>query len=212
MSPIHSYLRRPGRWLRRTRYLLARIWTDLGLGAADGPIWLRDNPFLLKSSRAETRRLGISLRLLVTVTLLSGLLLGGLWLNRTYGNGLNPVIAFFFGGGFLPALLVVLTFAHALLIGNARTALAVSLADEARRGTLPDLLLTPLRRAEMLLAMGTGPVRTAFLVALAGLPVYLLLVEFGLLSGRTLSSCTFSSPGCAMPHRRMPSPRWAARR
>ena len=167
--------------------MLARAWTDLGLsGAASGPVWLRDNPFLTKSSRAETRRLGISLRLLVTLLILSVLLLGGLWLNGTYGTALNPVTAVFFGGGFAPALFIILTFVHTFLIGNARAATAVSVADEARRGTLPDLLLTPLRRAEMLLAMGVGPARTAFLVALAGLPMYLLLAEFGLLSARDL--------------------------
>ncbi|MDQ2799466.1 MAG: hypothetical protein M3Y13_07480, partial [Armatimonadota bacterium] len=187
MPHINHYFKhfwlRPGRWLRRTRYILAQTLSDLGLrGASDGPIWLRDNPFLTKASRAETRRLGISLRLLVTVLILSGLLLGGLWLNGTYGQHLSRFVSVFFGGGLPSALFIVLTFAHTFLISNARTAASVSLADEGRRGTLPDLLLTPLRRAEMLLAMGVGPARSAFLVALAGLPVYLLLAEFGLLS------------------------------
>jgi len=182
---IH-YLRRPARWLRRTHYMLTRTRADLGLGGPTPPVWLRGNPFLLKAGRTETRRLGLLLRLGLTVLLLAGLLLGGLWLERTYARALTGVLGFVFGMTFPAALFVVLTFVHTALISSARTAQAVSLADEARRGTLADLLLTPLPRAEMLLAMGVAPARTAFLVALAGLPVYVLLGEIGALSARDI--------------------------
>jgi len=193
MPHPNHYFRRPARWLRRTRYVLARTRTDLGLptppllGAGGRlPVWLRDNPFLLKTGRTETRRLGLLLRLGLTVLLLSGLLLGGLGLERAYGRAMTGALNFFFGMTFPAALFVVLTFVHVALIGSARTSLAVSLADEARRGTLADLLLTPLRRAEMLLAMGVAPARTAGLVALAGLPVYILLGQIGALSARDI--------------------------
>lgn len=183
-KPNH-YLRRPGRWLRRTRFLAAQTLADIGLRGAttNGPAWLRDNPFLLKTGRTETRRFGLFMRLLVALLVLSGLLLGGLWLNQKYSLQLMKTLGFLFAASFPPALFIVLTFVHTTLISSARTTLAVSLANEARRGTLPDLLLTPLHRAEMLLAMGVGPARTAFLVALAGLPIYILLGQIGALSG-----------------------------
>jgi len=187
MPHPNYYLRRPARWLRRTRYVLAQMRADLGLGLPAPPVWLRDNPFLLKTGRTETRRLGLLLRLGLTVLLLSSLLLGGLWLERAYGRPMTGALNFFFGMTFPAALFVVLTFVHVALIGSARTSLAVSLADEARRGTLADLLLTPLRRAEMLLAMGVAPARTAGLVALAGLPVYILLGQIGALSARDIA-------------------------
>ena len=154
---------------------------DLGLGAASRPIWLRDNPFLLKLGRAEMRGLGLSLRLAAVVILLGGLLLGGLALQAKYSHAptFNFILSFLFHASFPVVLFVVVSFVHVLLVANARTAASVVLADEARRATLPDLLMTPLRRAEMLLAMGVGPARAAGLVALAGLPVYALLAEFG---------------------------------
>ncbi|MGI4788732.1 MAG: hypothetical protein ACRYFS_07760, partial [Janthinobacterium lividum] len=175
--------RRPRRWLRRTGWLLGQMRADFGLGIPGGPVWLRDNPFLVKAGRAETRGLGLSLRLLTTVLVLSGLLLGGLTLQKLFGGGTASFTTFLFHSSFPVVLFVVLSFVHMLLIANARTATAVSLAEEARRGTLPDLLLTPLRRAEMLLAMGVGPARSAFLIALAGLPLYALLGQFGGLTG-----------------------------
>ena len=151
---------------------------DFGFGASAGPIWRRDNPFLIKTGRTETRGLGLALRLLTSALVLGGLLLGGLAVQRGDSRAAT-VITLIFGTSFPVALFVALSFVHVLLIANARTARAVSLAEEARRGTLPDLLLTPLRRAEMLLAMGAGPARSAFMVALAGLPVYALLGQFG---------------------------------
>ena len=178
-------LRRIGRWGRRTGWLLSQMRADFGLGGLVKPVWLRDNPFLLKASRAEARRPGLSLRLAVTIAVLGGLLLGGLSLEGQRGLGLQLFLSFLFGGTSLPsAVFALLAFVHMLLISNARTAGMTILADEARRVTLPDLLLTPLRRAEMLLAMGVGPARSAFLVALAGLPVYGLLGQLG---GLTLS-------------------------
>ncbi len=172
--------RRVGRWGRRTVWLLRQMRADFGLGGASRPVWLRDNPFLLKASRAEARRAGLALRLAVTIAVLGGMLIGGLSLEGQHGLGFQLFLRFLFGGAALPsAVFAALAFVHVLLISNARTTGAVVLADEARRATLPDLLMTPLRRAEMLLAMGVGPARSALLVALAGLPVYGLLGQFG---------------------------------
>lgn len=171
--------RRVGRWGRRTVWLLSQMRADFGLGGPIKPVWLRDNPFLLKANRTETRRPGLSLRLAVTILVLGGLLLGGLSLEGQHGFGLRSFLVFLFGPSLPSAVFALLAFVHVLLITNARTAGATVLAEEARRATLPDLLMTPLRRAEMLLAMGVGPARSAFLVALAGLPVYGLLGQFG---------------------------------
>jgi len=175
-------MHRPARWLRRTRYFLSALRADFGLSGPAPPAWLRDNPFLLKAGRTEARRLLLLLRLGVCVLLLSALLLGGLWAERTYARTMSGVLSFLFGMSFPAALFVVLCFVHTALVTGTRTTLSVALADEAQRGTLPDLLLTPLRRAEMLLAMGVAPARSALLVALAGLPLYILLGEFGALT------------------------------
>jgi len=180
---IRRFLRRPARRLRRTRFLLSRTRADIGLGGPRLPVWLRDNPFLVKAGRTETRRLVLLLRLGVCLLLLSGLTLGGLWADRAYARQMTQVLGFLFGLPFPAALFVVLTFLHATLVSGTRAAQSVSLADEAQRGTLPDLLLTPLHRAEMLLAMGVAPARSALLVALAGLPLYILLGQFGALTG-----------------------------
>ena len=188
--------------------MLAEMRADLGLKGAtkNGPVWRRDNPFLLKSSRTETRGVGLSLRLGMAGLILSALLIGGLWLWGAYPAALGQPLPFLPGGSFPAILFVVLSFAHVLLVANARTGLAVSLGDEGRRGTLPDLLMTPLRRAEMLLAMGIGPACGAFLVALAGLPIYGLLAEWGGLSWREIASLyvllallSYSPPSYALP-------------
>ncbi len=162
--------------------MAGEILADLGLREPGGPAWLRDNPFLVKASRMEIRRFSLSWRLLVALCVMGGLLLTGLWVERLHSFIFSRMLFFFLGARLPTALVIFLSFAHTLLIANARNALTVSLGDEARRGTLPDLLLTPLRRAEMLLAMGVGPARTALLIALAGLPIYVLLAEFGGLS------------------------------
>lgn len=184
------------------------MWADLGLGVAGRPIWLRDNPFLLKLGRAETRGLGLSLRLTAVIVLLGGLLLGGLTLQNKYGHtsAFNFILSFLFHASFPVVLFVVVSFVHVLLVANARTASSMVLADEARRATLPDLLMTPLRRAEMLLAMGVGPARAAGLLALAGLPVYALLGEFGGLTWReiacfylVLALLSYQPPAYAVP-------------
>jgi len=175
-------LHRPARWLRRTRYFLSALRADFGLSGPKPPAWLRDNPFLLKAGRIEARRLLMLLRLGTCVLLLSAVLLGGLWAERSYTRTMTSVLGFLLGMSFPAALFVVLSFVHTVLVTGTRTTLSVSLADEAQRGTLPDLLLTPLRRAEMLLAMGVAPARSALLVALAGLPFYILLGEFGALT------------------------------
>ena len=175
--------RRVGRWARRTAWVLSQMKRDFGLGGPTKPVWLRDNPFLLKISRAEARRPGLALRMGVTVALLGGLLLWGMSLQVSRSSVLGFFLGFLFRMTLPAALFATTAFVHVLLIISARTAGSVVLADEARRVTLPDLLLTPLRRAEMLLAMGVGPARAAFLVALSGLPVYLLLGQFGGLTG-----------------------------
>ena len=161
--------------------MLRQMRADLGFGAGILPVWLRDNPFLLKAGRAETRRFGLPLRLALTITLLGGLLLGGLALQArpNTGSGLAFVLGAIFHVSLPTVLFVAVLFIHVLLVSNARTATAISVAEEARRATLPDLLMTPLRRAEMLLAMGVGPARSAGLLALVGLPIYALLAEFG---------------------------------
>lgn len=208
MPKLSYYLRRPKRWLRRSRWLLTETRADLGLSGPQqvAPAWLRDNPFLIKTSRVETRRLGISLRLGLAVLILSTLLLGGLWLLGAFPVVFHRPMPYLPGGSFPTFLFVILSFAHVMLVSIARTAQAVSLGDEARRGTLFDLLLTPLRRAEMLLAMGVGPARGALLTALAGLPVYLLLAQLGGVSWEEITALyvllallSYSPPSYVLP-------------
>jgi len=204
---LRHYTRLPGRWGRRTGWVLARMLADFGLRGATsgGPAWLRDNPFLLKTSRTETRRFGIILRLGMAALILSGVLVGGLWLRGKDPDAPGQ-FPFLLGASYTSTIFAVMLFVHTVLISNARTALGVSLGDEMRRGTLPDLLLTPLRRAEMLLAMGIGPARGALLVAWVGLPIYLILAQLGGLSGQDvvllyvlLALLSYAPPTYALP-------------
>ena len=170
---------RPGRWGRRILWTARETGRDLGLGLGRPPAWARDNPFLLKAGRAETRRWGLAGRLALTVALLTALLGGGAWLEAAHGRTAAGFIGFLLGVSVPTGVFLLLAFVHASLVAGTRSGRTVPLAEEARRGTLPDLLLTPLRRAEMLLAMGVAPARSAALVALSGLPVYLLLGQLG---------------------------------
>lgn len=181
---------------------------DLGLRGATrgGPAWLRDNPFLRKAGRAEVRRFGLGLRLAVAVLVLGLPFVGGLWLQAYFAPALAQGVQSFSGLTFPTALLIVILFLHTTLISSARGVPQAVISDEMRRGTLPDLLLTPLRRAEMLLAMGVAPARSALLVSLAGLPIYLLLVQFGALTGRDLvfvyvlfALLSYAPPSWALP-------------
>jgi len=208
LPSLTRYRHRPGRWLRRTRWVWTQTLADLGLrGAArGGPAWLRDNPFLRKAGRAEARRFGLGLRLAVAVLVLGLPFVGGLWLQALFAPALAQGVRSFSGLTFPTALLVVILFLHTTLISSARGVPQAVISDEMRRGTLPDLLLTPLRRAEMLLAMGVGPARSALLVSLAGLPIYLLLVQFGALTVRDLvfvyvlfALLSYAPPSWALP-------------
>ena len=161
-----------------------QILSDLGFGGASSPAWARDNPFLFKAGLSDLRRFRLGWRLAWTVGILGALLVGAAALARAYPQAIGTGAAGVFGVSLPFALLCLLTFVHATLITSARQAAGVALAEEMRRGTLPSLLLTPLRPAEMVLAMGVGPARTAALTALVGLPVYALLAQIGVLTGR----------------------------
>ncbi len=175
----------------------------------NGPAWLRDNPFLRKTGRAETRRFGLGLRLIVAGLVLGLPLMGGLWLQTLFppgSSGLTQTLRALSFPTIPAALLIVLLFLHTTLISSARGVPQAVVSEEMRRGTLPDLLLTPLRRAEMLLAMGVGPARSALLVSLVGLPIYLLLMQMGALTGRELvfvyvlfALLSYAPPSWALP-------------
>jgi len=154
------------------------VAADLGLGAGWPPVWRRDNPFWDRAVRADARRYSLAGRLLLTTLTLAALLVGGLALHTAYPRPFR----FFLSASPLPWtawLFIVVSFFHTLLILGTRAAFATSISLEAQRQTLPGLLLSPLRRAEMLWAMAVPPAAAALIAALAGLPVYLLLREFG---------------------------------
>ncbi len=185
-----------------------QIVSDLGLGGPNPAAWLRDNPFLFKAGLADLRRFRLGWRLAWTVGILGALVLGAAALARAFPQAMGTGVLGAFGVSLPFALLCLLTFVHATLITSARQAAGVALAEELRRGTLPSLLLTPLRPAEMALAMGVGPARTAALTALVGLPIYALLAQIGVLTGRDVlfllllfALTCFAPPTFALPVR-----------
>lgn len=158
--------------------------SDLGLGGPHPAAWLRDNPFLFKAGLSDLRRFRLGWRLAWTVGSLGAIVLAAAVAARAYPQAIRTGTVGAFGVSLPFALLCLLTFVHATMIASARQAAGFALAEEMRRGTLPNLLLTPLRPAEMVLAMGVGPARTAALTALVGLPIYALLAQIGVLTGR----------------------------
>lgn len=169
---------RPRRWLRRAVWMGGEIARDFGLREPRPPLWLRDNPFWRRARRDEMRDASLFRRLLLTLVVLGGLLVGGLFLETIWARPLR-LFTRIFAIPLSALLFVLLSSVHALLLSSAKAALLPSLAVEMRRQTLDSLLLTPLRRAEMLFAMAVPPAIVALLVALAGLPVYLLLYQLG---------------------------------
>ncbi len=185
-----------------------QILSDLGLGGANPAVWMRDNPFLFKAGLSDLRRFRLGWRLAWTVGVLGAIVLGAAALTRAHPQAIGTVTAGAFGLSLPLALLCLLTFVHATMITSARQVVGVALAEEMRRGTLPDLLMTPLRPAEMVLAMGVGPARRAALTALVGLPVYALLAQIGVLTGREVlfllllfALTCYAPPAFALPVR-----------
>lgn len=174
-----KWVRRAGRWRRRTAWMARTIAADMGRRRTNGPpAWRRDNPFFGKTLRAESRRPFLFIRLALTVATLALLLLGGMALERRLGFGARGFMGFL-GVSPLGLAFLAVSLAHTLFVLGARGALATSLQAETRRQTLDGLLLTPMPRAAMLLAMAVAPALGAGLVALAGLPVYVLLNQLG---------------------------------
>ena len=115
---------------------------------------------------------------MLTTLTLAVLLVGGLVLHDSYPRDVRSLLRAS-PLSWAEWLFIALSFVHILLILGTRTVFTTALSLEAQRQTLPGLLLTPLRRAEMLWAMAVPPAAAALLAAGAGLPVYLLLREFG---------------------------------
>ena len=108
------------------------------------------------------------------------LLVGGLALHTLYPRLVQAALRNFGSPlNWQGWLFVTVSFVHVLLILGARQAFSPLFSLEAQRQTLPLLLLSPLRRAEMTWAMAVAPAAAALIVALSGLPVYLILREFG---------------------------------
>ena len=167
--------------------MIRAVGADLGLGTGRPPVWRRDNPFWAKAVRGDARRYLLAGRLLLTTLTLAVLLTGGLALPTVYPGVVRDILHTFGSPLSWPGwLFVLLSFVHALLILGTRQAFSTQISLEAQRQTLPMLLLTPLRRAEMLWAMAVPPAAAAGIIALAGLPFYLLLREFGGCEGRDI--------------------------
>lgn len=147
-----------------------------------------DNPFYWRERRRDERRLDPWKRLLQS-TLALGIVfllaLAGQWTLLAFSDrfpdwlerGRIPVwLGGPDGGRVTFALLAAF---HALQIGYAaRGQINGILEQEARGGTLYQVLMTRIPAFQMLLQMTVYPFQRAMLVALAGLPFYTLLISY----------------------------------
>ena len=149
-------------WARRTLWMGRAVAADFGLGAGRVPVWRRDNPFWDRAIRADTRRSLLAGRLLLTTVALAVLLVGGLVLH-THSPRIVQGILHSLGSplNWQGWLFVTVSFVHVLLIFGTRQAFSPLFSREAQRQTLPLLLLSPLRRAEMAWAMAVAPAAAA---------------------------------------------------
>jgi hypothetical protein len=147
-----------------------------------------DNPFYWRERRRDSRR-GEPWRGMVNSIFLLGFVFAGaligLWAilnsNALPGIFVNGRIPAWLGGqdgG--RAIFALLAGTHLTMVYfTARTLSNGVLVGEARRGTLFQLVMTRIPAFEMLLQIVVYPFQQAFLVAIAGLPFYALLMSFG---------------------------------
>ncbi|MCW3060071.1 MAG: hypothetical protein JWQ02_1892, partial [Capsulimonas sp.] len=177
--------RRAVRWWTRTLWMARAVADDFGLNTETrvrrgvSPLWLRENPFLARTMRSETRRFPFFWRFVIMLLLTGAALVGVLTLNQEFPAFMRILAANVFGASAPTLAAAAVITVQTVLITATRTALSPSLATEARRQTLDGLLVTPVRPAEMILAMTIGPLRGSLLMGLAALPLYVLIQQLG---------------------------------
>lgn len=147
-----------------------------------------DNPFYWMERRRENRSgepwKGVWNALFLLAIVFSATL-GGIWLvlrndvaPDLFSNGRIP--GWLGGGDGGRAAFALVAATHSLLVYYCARNLANRvLTTEARRGSLFQLLLSRLPAFEMVLEMTIYPFQQAMLIALCGLPLYVLLISFG---------------------------------
>ncbi len=147
--------------------------------AAAGSLWRYwNNPFLLRSVRSSWR--GRSWRTALWGQLAILVLL--VWLGSlgptVFGARSFPE---WLGGSWGGVILVFLSLAHFAMVAHGAGAARRGelLTDEARRGTLDGILVTPMNRAEIILKSAVYPFLSISLVAGLALPLYLLCASVG---------------------------------
>lgn len=136
-----------------------------------------ENPIFLRHLRREAREKKPSEAAMKVGLLLCASLIGPLLIWRR--NEAPEVPAAF--GGSIAALCagLVILFHLIVVIHTSQTPSARVFFLEAAQQSLEQLLLAPMTRVELLLRMAAHPFTHSFLMALVGLPLYLLLVSMG---------------------------------
>lgn len=147
--------------------------------ALAGTLWRYwDNPFLLRSMRSMWRGRSWRAALWAQFGILCLIvLLGGLAPSIAGPAGFPPWLGGSWGGMTLAALAL----AHFFMVmhGASSARRGELLTDEARRGSLEGLLVTPMSRAEIILKATVYPFLRTSLTAWLALPLYLLCASFG---------------------------------
>lgn len=147
--------------------------------AAAGSLWKYwNNPFLLRSVRSSWRGRSWRTALWSQVALLVLVVWLGSLGPAAFGARSFPE---WLGGSWGGVILVFLSLAHFAMVayGAGAARRGEQLTDEARRGTLEAVLVTPMNRAEIILKSAVYPFLTISLVAWIALPLYLLCAAVG---------------------------------
>jgi hypothetical protein len=148
-----------------------------------------ENPFVLREMyRAQRKGHGIWLALaleavVLAVTLFLVALAGRSYLATRPGH----TISYAWGGSVGALLILVMSLLHAVFVSAAVGGRAGDwISKEVAQGTLQTLLVTPMTPTEMVLKRAAWPFVNGVLVALMGLPFYVLCATMGSVSIWTL--------------------------
>lgn len=170
------------RWIRHFLWIITCIIADFGLVSGTGrrstPAWIRDNPFYDKTKSIELRRKSFYIRLIMVILTMGAIYLAIEYLRIAYppSEVTNRQIHQLFAN----LVIFVITMLHISFTTTAVRSSSVSLYNETRRQTLEGLLLTGIKPVEMVMSMMTGPYIAGILVAIAALPIYILILAAGL--------------------------------
>ncbi len=168
----------------------------------------RDNPFVTREQRRQSRSVVQPLLLLLMVAvLLAGMVLA-LWLVRTLiADGRITRVPDWLDRSYGVMLLAVLSAIHLPFISQAAGRHSTMFfLQEYRRGTLPDLLTAVPSPFHLALQASVYPFRQAMLMAAAGLPFYIVTLHCGGVSVWDLAGLytLFAMAACTPPRWRVP--------